>query len=928
MAHNIIPFTRSTYYRLHHGLDRYLLEKYLFPGLQEQGVLGKGSRGIALPIGENQPSEYITLDEAKQLVISWLVDTDNLLESDKKKLEKIGSYEKFAYTAHDLYQAKIEDPAKLVTATRLQNVAALRAAKQAQVVNQAPHFDPGKIIDQYNAQYLKLLSYSRIGVPNQILNQLINPGVYAGSDVTKNMLSAVIVENLPRLYKAGSIGASSRAQDYSVVKELSNIIRSSHPELNNYLNYLGEENTASHLRNLTNSLVKMGSATNNNFLNEYDSLQTKLAPALDSYLLNETELRQQIISRLTAFNEKERSQIADAILRETVRSSSDPKTFIEIIDQVATKLNLQDAAHQSIKNELSNTGLDVSLEYRENELFLMLNSRRLTRGEVNLIKQGINPFITVDSIATLASKESRLLKEYNSQSLYQNKPFVTLQEAYNNELQQDKPNLTFLNHARSHLNHVTYYQSLTDSEIRLANRTRLGRWVTETQSRFVEMQTNFFDKWIDLEETITGKKWLHKQLDKWDNFAEHFTVKIGKTQIPLFRIVPWIYDRIDEWKKVTTLAWLGKTKNSTSIIGKFVHWNLTQYELGGFTVSGATSVVAYGVWSKGIYWASGKIVKGGTVFATRTATRFLIKVGGKALARAGEKAIAALAAAGTAIGSALGVVFAIGMVFDLLQAGWQFLKRFFTDADFRSSVTKFGLIVGGVILAIPAAIGTFFVGLGMMMLGMLSNIFLAMTIAGGLALFTALSYSGFNMSTHLDSNNSLAQNIAIAVFCKDNDNTPASRAACLAQYLNQCYGNGSITASNVSRGLSCLASYAIAPGAISEIRDSASDNAWLQCVGFVKAVAAWVGTSIGSHNACGYVNDPRFVSGLGGVKQGDAIVFKSSGTCSASAPGHIGILKEDAGANICLIDANYRCSGCVTDGNCLPKTNVAGYLKL
>jgi len=42
---------------------------------------------------------------------------------------------------------------------------------------------------------------------------------------------------------------------------------------------------------------------------------------------------------------------------------------------------------------------------------------------------------------------------------------------------------------------------------------------------------------------------------------------------------------------------------------------------------------------------------------------------------------------------------------------------------------------------------------------------------------------------------------------------------------------------------------------------------------------------------------------------------------------HIGILKEDAGALVCLIDANQVCDGCPSDNNCLPKTNLAGYLK-
>lgn len=317
----------------------------------------------------------------------------------------------------------------------------------------------------------------------------------------------------------------------------------------------------------------------------------------------------------------------------------------------------------------------------------------------------------------------------------------------------------------------------------------------------------------------------------------------------------------------------------------------------------------------------------------------LLNIGNKVTGGLLGKATAYLTSIGLSV-EGIGIVLTAAMLaIDLIKGIGGFFKRFFNDSDFRDRFLNWapaiGIFIGGLgtfLAGIPAAIAFGFSGLLSFIAGAAGGIaafFLQGLIwAGATIIGVMLFYQIFNLSTYLDSASSLAQNIAISVLCEDNSNTPASRAACLAQYLNQCYGNGSITASNVSRGLSCLASYAIAPGAISEIRDSASDNAWLQCVGFVKAVAAWVGTSIGSHNACGYVNDPRFVSGLGGVKQGDAIVFKSSGTCSTSAPGHIGILKEDAGANICLIDANYRCSGCVTDGNCLPKTNVAGYLKL
>lgn len=158
----------------------------------------------------------------------------------------------------------------------------------------------------------------------------------------------------------------------------------------------------------------------------------------------------------------------------------------------------------------------------------------------------------------------------------------------------------------------------------------------------------------------------------------------------------------------------------------------------------------------------------------------------------------------------------------------------------------------------------------------------------------------------------------------------ASCANCLAKYLAECYGQ-SVTSSNIAQGLSCLAAKAISPESISLIQRSASSFTYLQCVGFVQAAIACAGGSLQGANACSYIGNVapgwRFVQGTVGATPGDPIVFNSSGTCSGGAPGHIGIMTSDAGALICLTDANQVCNGCVAQNNCLPKTNMAGFLK-
>lgn len=259
-----------------------------------------------------------------------------------------------------------------------------------------------------------------------------------------------------------------------------------------------------------------------------------------------------------------------------------------------------------------------------------------------------------------------------------------------------------------------------------------------------------------------------------------------------------------------------------------------------------------------------------------------------------------------------------------------------------------GAIVGGVLALGSSLLG----GIGVVV-SSLATIFIPAIIVAG-ASVTLLVFINLWSSTtsRIDSSSALSQFVSNIV-CDDagnptlpgvnaGDTTDAptttatapnsvlSCATCLAKYLNECYGP-SVNSSNISRGLSCMAAKAISPEAVSIIERSAISFTYLQCVGFVQASIACGGGSLPGANACSYANQSNwggytFRAGLGGAKPGDPIVFKSSGSCSDSAPGHIGILKGDAGALVCLVDANSTCSGCVSDNNCLPKTNVAGHL--
>lgn len=329
-----------------------------------------------------------------------------------------------------------------------------------------------------------------------------------------------------------------------------------------------------------------------------------------------------------------------------------------------------------------------------------------------------------------------------------------------------------------------------------------------------------------------------------------------------------------------------------------------------------------------------------------------IEVGGNKLA-AGLGSKLATTLAGLASSSAgFGLIILAGQLgWELLKLGFGKIKQFFTDSRFREKVLNWLPITLGAgltaLLGLPALM---LAGLGALGTGLLA--FLAAIIGSLVSLFTlaaawalailasfALLYFIFKPTTELDSG--LTQ-LVTNILCNDEDAQSTDKSAgslnsktlacanCLAKYLTECYGS-SVSQQSLGKGIGCLLAKKVAPDVASLIERSTTSFTYLQCVGFVQASIACGGGSLQGANACSYEGkvDPNyeFVSGLKGAKPGDPVVFRSSGVCGDSAPGHIGILKQDAGALVCLVDANQKCSGCVSDNNCLPKTFLAGYLK-
>lgn len=927
----LIHFGQSSYYKANKAVDRYFLENYLLPGLARQAEIAAGSKGIELPVGENQEIEYISLEEGKALVLDWLSQNNNLLESDKKKLERLKNYQQFANLAGNIYQTQVQDTSKLVTAARLQNVADLRAKKLAGATNTTPHFDPGKVIDDYNKLYLKVLNSSRSGIPHDLLQQITSAGIPSDvGELRTGALAAVISANLSRLYAAGSVGTSPEAQNIAVANELGEIIKNSYPQMTGLLNIIGDPQTASSLREVTRRLAKDLEETTS--LAEYEKTQSAAIAATDNYLLNQTELSEKIASSFPAMSPTDRANLTKAILAEIVSSSARPLTSDEIIESVSQKLKIAPEQIPVIQSALRDSGASVSLEYRQNELSLMARSRHLTAGERNLLNKGINPFLTHKSPENLAAIESRLLSEYNAMSGH-DKRFASLREAYQNELTSTSPNFGFIERTRSHFNQTGAYDNLSLADRALVDRTRFGRWVTDTRSRVYETQAKFFDKWVDIEDTITGKKWLNKQLDNWDKFTEGFT--IPGTKIPLFRIVPWITDRFDEWKKVNTLNIVGRTANSRNFIGKTIHWTFKQYELGGFTINGATAQLTTAQWGRIVKWSLAKtgmagVVKYAGVSASRTATRFLIKLGGKALARLGAKAIGAVLTAATAIGT---VLFVAGMIIDVISIGYQFIKKFFTDLQFRKTIIKWSAGISAVFA------GFNFAAFGALTAVILGAVFQIIILAVTITLVTIFVVpqiqNNIKNTFRLDSGIS---ELISSILCEDEEggteaaageekSSVASCASCLVKYLDQCYGAGQMLSGTriKSKGISCIIVSIITPDAAAAIEASAVGYNWLQCVGFARAAAICGGKDLpGQAVASDYIRNQtpgyKFVSGAQYCRPGDFGIVDG-------AVGHIFVVKSNNSGTITGIDANFVDDGVVSDNTPFPSTMVAGCLK-
>lgn len=958
MARKLVSFAQSTYFKnnsLKGSANLYLITNHLLPGLDQQAEIVAGSRGIPLPVDNGADQEYITIQEAKSLILDYLIQIKGIDSDDQKSLLKIKSEEEFARTASILFSSKAQDPNKLLTAARMENLEAFRAKKIASATTQTKTYDPSTAYANYSKMYFEILKYANSAVvPQKLIADILPPG---SSRVTEALLrkqfAAIIVSNLHRLNAAASTGSSDNIKNYQVGRELFNIIRESYPDNTDLLHIVGDEKTSQRVIDLTTSLVKETKASFS--LDEYERARSLAATSLPEYLLNHTELKAEIKKSLPNLSVADQSRLADAVIKETIASSvKGSLDYDQIITLVGQKLQLDATTTLNIKHTLANRGLDVSIEYLQNQKAVQFGEYRFTQREWGLVRSGVDPTLFIRSEHKVANTEksllaaqSTLLATYNSKN---NTAFTTLFDAYQAERNKpkDQIDVDFVIKSRRLNGDISYYQDLTPQEKAQIGRARFGRRVLDYRSRFYEAQGKIIDGWIDFEETITGKKLLHKVFDSWDEIAEKVT--IPGTKIPLFRIAPWLADRWDEWKKASTLKWIadGSTRYKgwkivADPLRPVINWSLKYYEMGNFTVNGATTAFATRQWGKFVKWGLTKVGLSDVgkyvgIQAGRATTRFLIKIGGKTLAKIGSKAIAAIATSGTIIGT---IIFVGSLVLDLLSLGWNFLKKFFKDGKFRETVVGWGLAISGFFTAINIGrvFTGIFAGLGLIFGGLfaltLSSLLLAMTIIGFIWFINTSNLHSSENDARLDVNLSLDSGVGEfigSILCDSGEgggknNTRIQTAACIAEILSEC-GINPLNAGNVKgTKWQCALASTLAQSALAELEYSASKYEVLQCVGFVSAIDAATGGSSHFTTAkylptivpAGY----KFAAGVGSCSPGDFFVD------TTGADGHVGLFIANGGATIQCADANGGGPGVVRGPDKCQwlSSKVAGCLK-
>lgn len=925
--------------------DATFIKNYLIPGLAKQGNYSGASKGIKLPHGENETAQYLPLSEASQIIIDYLTEHNYLRQREGERLSGFINSKRFtdlANTFQLIIRERITDPNKLLTSRLTQNIIAHQDSLKAKP--ETPDTDHLQDLRKYQTLKRRIVELAQSGKTGDQIKDLLPKNITSiDSNLNHAAFTSFIISQLPETLSLANQYSNNPAQaERAIINHLKRSIDSSHPELSNLPNYL-HANESKVFELVTNLGGKFGKTD----IKDLAVTREKAVQSLSYVLPAHHALTEKLTQALSDYRPDEQARVISTLITTINSSTSSPLTSDQILTRVISELKLPSGALTQLKTTIRTAGLDTALEFHQHQTFLDYTSRRLTPAERALFKRGINPNHTALSLTQLRDKAQLLLPP---QPLHVDDAQVALEIQKQLDREQN-----YLTH-QSLDNWLNNFQTISDLE---GNR-RLNWLVNRSRSerRFFELP--IAEKWYEIEDVVTGRRFMRNIFDKYDKFAESkaiLTIKRkGKDdlRIPLLRLMPWALDSWDNFKKVTTNRWLLKLANVESLHGRFTKFWLDHYVKGDLTVGGMFNSGWGEIWSKRIIrpitkWTGAKYTTylakegaygmlkgnvfkyfgGGTAKGIgRTATRFLLKIGAKSIANGTGKAIAALITATTGIGTFISGILLVGLVIDIAKLGFNFVKEFLRNADFRKKILRVASIVTGTLAVFKLApIGLFLGAIGLLML---QTILLSAAVALGLLAFFMIF---FNIFTKLpwDIDSAPGNLNLLNLVCDktgQGDNPTINVAVCIAQILSDANLNP-LTKSGVLSGLwqSIIAALSSFGGAAERLHYSANQYLTLQCSGLNSAIDVALGGSghFSDANLLDTIEPPgyHFSPGVGSCSPGDFFVDKNGKW------GHTGVYVSDGGPYIQCVDANSDGKGLVRgpDSCVWEKSKIAGCLK-
>jgi len=755
------------YFRAGYPVTRVFIENIILPGLDSPDT-----RGIKLPqsLDETTP-EYLSKIEAAHLVLDWLIENENLKGDEnsgpakslydlvKQASTHSSSFSKFAIIVTTTYLSRVAKPGQVFTVSIADRLAEYR--KVASSPPQTGAYNPASIIDEYNSVYQEILRLSQMGIPANIAASLIPAGAsQASANLTRKALAKLIATNLARLEAARLLQPGSKPEDlelqaFYVTKEFEKIL-DDHPDLDGYRNFLGDKDHQSKLRDYVAVTAQEFSGGNLEKILTYETQQIRAAGVASDLLPTDLELIQKITSVLIKNNisSGESQEIANALVKQMVSSSVRPESATVILENALRAIKISPQNSSVILQALSGEGLDIALEYRARELRLEISS--LPPSGRALLLQGINPLHVLKDFSTLKREAGELLGK-NVSELPDDGAEILREVSAAFEHKRATLSASEFGRYHSWVDSVHTHLSLTPRQNRIARRSRTEQALISFTNRVNAARDNLLDKWIDISDTLTGRKLFNKLADWVDTKAETWLVALpftkGKVKIPILRPLDWAVNTWHNFKLGKASNWLSALSGNNSPLGRFTRFSLSHYIKGEASLNGMFFSAARDIWSKRVItplvnWVSTKITKGTFKYVTkslaRTGTRFLLKLGGKALAKFGAKIVTALAAAGTFIGSILSVAMLVSLVFDLVKLAFDLVKEFLTNVNFRKQILKAFAIVGSVIAALHSL--PLIAIIGIIIGSVIQLIILASSVAFGLTAGLTLFYNVFKTS--------------------------------------------------------------------------------------------------------------------------------------------------------------------------------------